>query len=455
MKLKKVLAGVVAAAMAVTTMAVTSFTASAAITNENGSTMEPDWGSGTYMVKYGAELTEEQWKNCYGIEFNVTTDECDGGQFNGVISNTGAGADYDYSWYGSDSDTVAVSGTTAKIKYLSKTALDAEGTNYNTWSYLILKHYWSQNGNDFTVNGYTFLDADGNDLLNPPAEEPPAEEEPTVPESGAIWEGTVDLGTDWGSNVPVSDITAKEGDKLVVYYTIGAGEYQQVKLMDGSWTPLTAPVTNDYDCVELAAGTSSYEVVLNADDAAALTSGGLVISGYNVTITKIELVGETSGEGEVTPAPEPEEPKDEPVVDSTPSLTVVPNVISVATVPTNSAKVFEFIDSVTGKTISASVNMLAKALSRLTEGSELTFDTGSFGLVLRKNVIQKIVDNGLTLTVNTSKATFIIDAENLAKVKTINIPAILKTSAYKELSKEGNTFNVIVTENNKVEIELA
>lgn len=452
MKLKKVLASALAAAMALTTMVTTSFTASAAITNENGSTMEPTWGTGTYMVKYGAELTEEQWKNCYGIEFNVTTDECNGGQFNGVISNTGAGADYDYSWSGSDTATVTVSGTTAKIKYLSATALDAEGTNYNTWSYLILKHYWSQNENDFTVNGYTFLDANGNDLLNPPAEEEPPAEKPVVPASTVIWEGSTDMGTDWGSNVSASGITANEGDKLVIYYTIGAAEYQQVKIMDGSWTPLTAPATNDYDCVELAAGTSSYEVVLNAADAAALTSGGIVISGYNVTVTKIELISASSGEsdsdnpGETTPeAPKPAKP----------AINAVSNVISSVTVPTNSTQKFEITDPVTGKAISASVNKLAKALSKLTEGSELAFDTGDFGMVLRKNVIKEIVDNDLTLTVKTSKATFIIDAENLAKVKTINIPAIMKTDNFKKLVKEGNTFNVIVTEKNKVEIELA
>ncbi|MBP1549700.1 MAG: hypothetical protein J6A05_06810, partial [Oscillospiraceae bacterium] len=132
---------------------------------------------------------------------------------------------------------------------------------------------------------------------------------------------------------------------------------------------------------------------------------------------------------------------------------VVPDT-TVSFVPANSAKKFEITDPVTGKTISTSVNKLAKALSKLTEGSDLTFDTGSFGIVLRKNVIKEIVDNDLTLVVKTSKATFIIDAENLAKVKTINIPAIMKTSNFKKLVKEGNTFNVIVTEKNKVEIEL-
>lgn len=386
-----------------------------------------------------------------------------------------------------------------------------------------------------------------------------------------LWEGSTDMGTSWGSNVSASNITANEGDKLVVSYTIGTAEYQQIKIMDGSWTPLTAPVTNAYDCVELAAGTSSYEVILNAADAAALTSSGIVISGYNVTVTKIAYVANSTGgttpepgtscvlwEGstatgswsdsviigagkfsDVTSAGKlvvtitdvtdgaqyglryiqdyewvpiidysdamtagttsfeyevsdellatlknmdlvvtghdftitkieyvanstgteiPDEPGiDEPIIEEpvVKEPEVVPNVISSVTIPANSTTKFEITDPKTGKVISASVNKLSKALSRLTEGSEIAFDTGDFGLVLKKTVIEKIIENDLTLVINTSKATFIIDADNLAKVKTINIPAIMKTPDFKKLIKEGDTFNIIVTEKNKVKLELA
>ncbi len=124
-------------------------------------------------------------------------------------------------------------------------------------------------------------------------------------------------------------------------------------------------------------------------------------------------------------------------------------------IPANSVEKFEITDPATGKSISTSVNRLAKALSQITDGSDIEFSTGDFGMILRKNVIQEIVDNDLTITIKTSKATFIIDAENLAKVKTINIPAIMKTATFKKLIKEGDTFIVKVTEKNKVEIELA
>ncbi len=122
----------------------------------------------------------------------------------------------------------------------------------------------------------------------------PAADEPVEDEDTVIWEGTTDLGTSWGSSITVSDITAAEGDKIVIHYTIGsAATYQQLKLMSNDpagWAPLTSPTTNDWDCVELAAGTTSYEIALNAADAAAITANGLVVSGYNVTVTKIELI---------------------------------------------------------------------------------------------------------------------------------------------------------------------
>lgn len=119
----------------------------------------------------------------------------------------------------------------------------------------------------------------------------PAEDEPVEDENTVIWEGTTDLGTSWGASISVNNITANEGDKLVITFEVGtAAEYQQLKIMDGEWTPLTGPVTNEWDCVELAATNTSYELVLSAADAAALTSKGLVVSGYNVTVTKIEII---------------------------------------------------------------------------------------------------------------------------------------------------------------------
>ncbi len=449
MKLKKVLAGVLASAMALTTMAVTSYAGELSWTNSNGvytytTEADPDTsdenynGTAEYLMGVKLDAYLPSGATMADVrKINVTV-SVTGGNCGGTIGCNTIVGDNPWSW-------TQVEYTTGKTATIDAPNGIADGTelqvgvdwaNYNT-----------------TITAEIELEVEVEEEA-PPVDEP-IEEEPVVPSSTVIWEGSTDMGTNWGSTVSASNITANEDDKLVVSYTIGTAEYQQIKIMDGSWTPITAPVTNDYDCVELAAGTSSYEVILNAADAAALTSGGILISGYNVTVTKIELISASSGEsdsdnpGEIAPeAPKPEES----------AVIVIPNVtpvITVSAVPANSAKKFEITDSVTGKTISTSVNKLAKALSKLTEGSELAFDTGDFGMVLRKNVIKEIVDNDLTLTIKTSKATFIIDADNLAKVKTINIPAIMKTAEFKKLLKEGNTFNVIVTEKNKVEIELA
>lgn len=121
------------------------------------------------------------------------------------------------------------------------------------------------------------------------------EDEPTVDtpteSDTVIWEGKTDMGTEWGASVSAAAFEAAEGDTLKITYTVGsAATYQQLKIMDGDWTPLTAPTTNEWDCVELGAATTTYEVALNAADAAALTSKGIVVSGYNVTVTKIELI---------------------------------------------------------------------------------------------------------------------------------------------------------------------
>ena len=421
MKLKKVLAGVLASAMALTTMVMTSFTASA----ENEVVL---WEGSTAMTTGDSD---HGWDGNVNIAASVFADVTSSGKLIVTIADVTDGAQYGLrygDWSGNINDySDAMTASTTSFEYEVTDELLAA---IKSKGLVVAGHHFTA-----TKIAYVANSTGG-----------------TTPEPGTscvIWEGSTDLGTDWSSNVSASDITANENDKLVVSYTIGTAEYQQIKIMDGSWTPITAPVTNDYDCVELAAGTSSYEVILNAADAAALTSGGILISGYNVTVTKIELVS-ASGGGSNNNKPgetDPEPPK--------PVVTVVPNVISSVTVPTNSAKKFEITDPVTGKAIPASVNKLAKALSKITNGSELAFDTGNFGMVLRKNVIKEIIDNDLTLTVKTSKATFIIDAENLAKAKTINIPAIMKTANFKKLVKEGNTFNVIVTEKNKVEIELA
>lgn len=167
MKLKKLLAAVTAAALAVTTMAVTSFTVSAVISNGNGATLEPSWGSNDqYMVKYANDLSAAQWKECYGISFSVSfADGIGDGSFGGKLSHT---AISDFSLEFSNSDAT-INGDSAVITHKNSSPLDADGANYNTYSYFMFESWW---GNNMTVDNYTYLDKDGNDLKQtfvPPA----------------------------------------------------------------------------------------------------------------------------------------------------------------------------------------------------------------------------------------------------------------------------------------------
>lgn len=238
MKLKKLLAAVTAAALAVTTMAVTSFTASAAITNENGSSLEPEWGSGKYLVKYGNDLSKAQWKECYGISFNVSFADGVGESFGGKLSHSSISS---YSLEYNNSNAT-ISGDSAVISHKSSSPLDADGEWYNTWSCFIFESYW---GNDMTVDSYTYLDKDGNDLKQtfvPPA----AATKYTKVSAGKYTFSSIDKPngvTDNGSNeiapedemIPVSDLlpagkTAADVRKITITTSVGQYQYANGKI---------------------------------------------------------------------------------------------------------------------------------------------------------------------------------------------------------------------------------
>ena len=439
MKFKKVLASAMAAAMALTTMVTTSFTASAADVS-----LELSVGDSPVTLPYTYGAWDSAWMKSYDasiagnetvtVQFDLTATEA-AGKWDGFEVFKVYGGTFIVN--GETVEDYTFTGNTSTTDYTFKIEVDVSddnGIGFNSQAC----------HSEVVLTSAKLVEDSG-------ATEPPVEDEPIVPASSVIWEGSTAMTTGasdhgWDGNVQIdaAKITS-EGTITVTMTDVAQGA--QYGIRDGSWNKLL-----DYS-EEMAAGTASFTYTITASDLEAITStGALIIAGHDFTVTKVEFAAASSGgnssgkPGEIDPeAPKPVDP----------DVKVVSNVVSAATVPTNSAKTFEITDPVTGKAIPASVNKLAKSLSKLTEGSELAFDTGTFGLVLRKNAVKEIVDNDLTLTIKTSKATFIIDAENLAKVKTINIPAIMKTAEFKKLLKEGNTFNVIVTEKNKVEIELA
>ncbi len=120
------------------------------------------------------------------------------------------------------------------------------------------------------------------------------EEEDTPSASGnVIWSGSTDLGTDWGTSITVKFDTSKlaAGDTVKVTYKAGTvAEYQQIKLMNGDRTVLESPTgKNEWDCVDLSASATTYEFKISDADVK-LLNGTMIVSGFNATISSVEIV---------------------------------------------------------------------------------------------------------------------------------------------------------------------
>lgn len=108
-----------------------------------------------------------------------------------------------------------------------------------------------------------------------------------------LFEGSTDMGTDWDKSETIAKFNAVKGGTITAEFEEGSTEYWQLKFMDGGWTPLTAPKTNKWDSVELGKNATLYSFDLNAADAKAVSSNGMVISGYGVTLKKLTYTAPT------------------------------------------------------------------------------------------------------------------------------------------------------------------
>ena len=113
-----------------------------------------------------------------------------------------------------------------------------------------------------------------------------------------LWEGECNFGTAWASDasfaIGASDLNVlgNETAVLKLYYTLdSACEYWQFKPCSNGdgWTPLAvaAELGNDYSCISVNAGTTSYELPLGAADIATIKANGLRFQGYGMTMTKV------------------------------------------------------------------------------------------------------------------------------------------------------------------------
>lgn len=108
-----------------------------------------------------------------------------------------------------------------------------------------------------------------------------------------LFEGSTDMGTKWGKNEPIAKFNAVKGGTITAEFEEGSTEYWQLKFMDSSWEVLSSPKTNQWGSVELGANATKYSFDLNAADAKAVSSNGMIVSGYGITLKKLTYTAPT------------------------------------------------------------------------------------------------------------------------------------------------------------------
>lgn len=101
------------------------------------------------------------------------------------------------------------------------------------------------------------------------------------------------MGTKWGKNEPIAKFNAVKGGTITAEFEEGSTEYWQLKFMDSSWEVLSSPKTNQWGSVELGANATKYSFDLNAADAKAVSSNGMIVSGYGITLKKLTYTAPT------------------------------------------------------------------------------------------------------------------------------------------------------------------
>ncbi len=104
-----------------------------------------------------------------------------------------------------------------------------------------------------------------------------------------LWSGNTDLGTDWNKNVTVPKADVKIGDVIRIKVGTGSAEYHQIKIMDSSWNVLSSLKSrahSEYGTIDVDKD-GYVEFTVNAADAKLISEGGLIISGYDLTISSV------------------------------------------------------------------------------------------------------------------------------------------------------------------------
>lgn len=127
--------------------------------------------------------------------------------------------------------------------------------------------------------------------------------------SNTLWEGNQNFGTGWEWETHL-ELAASEfadlkaGDVLKFGYVAnGDAEYSQIKVQAGGKNLENAEV-NEWDCITLPMEGKSTSVKLTAEDVKNLKASGMKVTGYNSTLTSVEVAGPTTGISSAVVAPQ-------------------------------------------------------------------------------------------------------------------------------------------------------
>ena len=116
--------------------------------------------------------------------------------------------------------------------------------------------------------------------------------------STQIWSGECVFGN-WaeGFNVPAEKFAdASAGDILEFVYTTDTNTketwWQFKTIFSGTEETLSSNKgdLNEYGCASVASGSTSYKIVLNAEDVAKLKEKGMFVNGHYVIVTAVNLI---------------------------------------------------------------------------------------------------------------------------------------------------------------------
>lgn len=253
------------------------------------------WGDGCTVSGNTISMTEA-WKGagCWLASEQGCVDWSEGDYLELHISNCTGGLKAAVEF--NDGKTVDANGNPTKVDALTTTASFGDG---DTIVFVPL----NQDNSDKVVNVWiqsTTSSASvtiGNAYLTTSDEYQAYLDEKSKGEQIA-WEGSYDFGTAWDTNIMIDAskfATANSGATFTFTYTVGSENYAQIKICNSSWQALTSPKgQNQWNCVDLDMNATSYSTVLSDDDLATIKTGGMILQGYNNTLTKIAFNNPTT-----------------------------------------------------------------------------------------------------------------------------------------------------------------